>query len=97
MYNIKLHSKADKEIARLPKELRKEIRDIHFKNISAAPHKYSVPLKGTLKGFFKYSVRYKGNQYRLVYEVFEGKKIIVILMAGKREKFYERLKRRIRR
>lgn len=95
MYNIGLHPKVDKELAKLPKELRKGIRDVHLKKISIDPYKNGIPLKGALKGFFKYSIGYEGNQCRLVFEVFEDRSLVVILMAGKREKFYERLKRRI--
>ena len=58
--DIELFSKVDKELEAIPKELRIEIRDVHFVAISSEPRKEGEPLKGTLRGYWKRSLRWRG-------------------------------------
>lgn len=52
---------------------------------------------GDLQGIYGYDIYYNKTNYELAYRVeyFEDK-VIVVLMAGTRENFYEQLKRYIR-
>ncbi len=49
---------------------------------------------GDLEGIYGYDIYYNKTNYELAYTVeYEGDKIIVVIMAGTRENFYEALKR----
>ncbi len=52
---------------------------------------------GDLTGIYGYDIYYNKTNYELAYTVrYEDNKIIVIIMAGTRENFYEELKRYIK-
>ena len=49
---------------------------------------------GDLRGIFGYDVKYAGVNYELAYRIYEeNAKLIVVVLAGTRENFYEELKR----
>lgn len=57
---------------------------------------YSGELKiGDLAGIYCYDIKYKGINYELAYRIEENKAgdLIVIILAGTRETFYEELKK----
>ena len=52
---------------------------------------------GDLSGVFGYDIYYNKTNYELAYTVeYENDKIIVVIMAGTRENFYDQLKRYIK-
>ena len=52
---------------------------------------------GDLRGIRSYDIRYKKVDYELAYRiVFENEELVVVIMAGTRENFYEELKRYLR-
>lgn len=65
-----------------------------IKKISENPYIGEMK-KGDLSGVYGIDVRYDGINYEIAYiiEEVEGK-IVVIILAGTRENFYEELKRR---
>jgi len=49
---------------------------------------------GDLRGIYGYDVKYGGTGYELAYRIYEdNNRLIVVLLAGTRENFYETLKR----
>ena len=96
MYELRFHPHVDKELELLPKQVRKIIKDVHLPTISNNPHKAGERLSGLLKGFWKLSFRQSRVDYRIAYEIDEKEKTVYILMVRKREKFYERLERRVK-
>ena len=49
---------------------------------------------GDLAGVFCYDVYYKGTNYEIAYRIYEKEgKLIVVILAGTRENFYQQLKR----
>lgn len=49
---------------------------------------------GDLRGIFGYDVKYGGINYELAYRIYEENgHLIVVILAGTRENFYEELKR----
>jgi hypothetical protein len=51
-------------------------------------------LTGDLAGIYGYDVYYSGTNYEIAYRVYEdGDKIVVVILAGTRENFYDELKR----
>ncbi|WP_084777991.1 type II toxin-antitoxin system RelE/ParE family toxin [Saccharibacillus sacchari] len=53
------------------------------------------PKSGDLKGIYGYDVFYKGTNYELAYRLEENEEgeIVVVILAGTRENFYDELKR----
>ena len=52
---------------------------------------------GDLRGIYGYDVKYSGTSYELAYRVYEeNRQLIIVLLAGTRENFYEELKRMIK-
>jgi len=57
-------------------------------------HTIGEPKSGDLSGVFGYDIFYNKTNYELAYTVeYEDNKIIVVIMAGTRENFYDELKR----
>lgn len=49
---------------------------------------------GDLSGIFGYDIYYNKTNYELAYTIeYESDKIIIVIMAGTRENFYDQLKR----
>ncbi len=49
---------------------------------------------GDLHGIFGYDVKYAGVNYELAYRIYEeNRQLVVVVLAGTRENFYEELKR----
>ena len=52
---------------------------------------------GDLRGIYGYDVRYGGINYELAYRIYEeNNRLVVIILAGTRENFYQELKRLIK-
>jgi mRNA interferase RelE/StbE len=49
---------------------------------------------GDLRGIYGYDVKYNSTNYELAYRIYEeNSQLIVVLLAGTRENFYDELKR----
>lgn len=54
------------------------------------------PKSGDLRGNYGYDVKYSNVNYELAYRIYEdGNRLVVVILAGTRENFYEELKRLI--
>jgi len=52
---------------------------------------------GDLRGIYGYDVKYAGTNYELAYRIYEeSEQLVVVILAGTRENFYEELKRLIK-
>lgn len=83
--------------ARYLKKLKdKKLKELFKEAIEKIREDYTVGevKKGDLSGIYGYDIYYKKTNYELAYtiELLEDK-IVVIIMAGTRENFYEELKR----
>jgi mRNA interferase RelE/StbE len=81
----------------------KKIRDKHllavFKDaidkLKTNPY-VGVQKTGDLRGIYGYDIKYMGINYELAYRVYEDEGedgLVVVLLAGTRENFYDELKR----
>jgi mRNA-degrading endonuclease RelE of RelBE toxin-antitoxin system len=93
MYELRFHRKVDKELSHFPQEVRSQIKNTFLPLISMDPKGAGRRLSGNLSGYWRFDFRGSGVDYRIAYEVVEEEKIVYILMVGKRERFYERLRR----
>lgn len=96
MYQPEFHPKVDKDLSKFDKNLKKDIRDKHIPKILEDPHRAGKSLSGKLAGLKSYSFTAHRTEYRIVYDMLEEKVIVLFLMIGSRENFYERLLRRLR-
>ena len=49
---------------------------------------------GDLRGIYGYDVKHNGVYYELAYRIYEeNRRLVVVVLAGTRENFYEELKR----
>ncbi len=96
MYKPEFHRKVDKDLSKLDKPLRKDIRDKHIPKILEDPHRAGKSLSGKLAGLKSYSFTAQSTDYRIVYDIFEEKVTVLFLIVGSRENFHERLLRRLR-
>ena len=93
MYEVKISSQASKYFKKLKD---KQLKLTFFKAINTiSENPYIGELKkGDLAGIYGLDVRYDGVNYEIAYLIEEIEdKIVVIILAGTRENFYEELKR----
>ncbi len=94
MYEVRAINAVKKDIKTLHPKLKDEIQSNHFRKIKESPFG-SHELGYAFKGLRSYHFSFEGIQFRIVYEVFEEDSLIVVIMIGTRERFYEKLKRRL--
>ena len=95
MYRIESIGAVKRDIRRLDKQLQRIINEKYFADIEKDPFK-AVPLAHEFKGLWSYHFSYRGTQYRIVYEIYPEDQIVLVIMIGTREEFYQALRRRIR-
>ena len=96
MYQLEFHQKVDKEIARLDKTTIKAIRDLHIPAILQNPYKAGKDLSGNLAGTKSYRFMSNRVDYRIIYDIIEERKAVIILMVGPRENIYKKLLNRLK-
>lgn len=93
-YKDEYHPRVKSDLKKLDKGVVREIYDVHLDNILHEPYS-SEELHGDLEGVLSCHFKKNKVEYRIAYSVEEDKRIIYIVMVGKRENFYEILKRRL--
>lgn len=84
-YKIVWHPKAIDDLGEIEEEERKKIiKKIEF--LAKLPLELGEPLRGELKGIFRYRV----GKYRILYVVKPSEEILVIVAVGKRNEIYKR-------
>ena len=74
----------------------KKLKALYKNAVDAICEDYTIGEEktGDLKGIYGYDIYYNKTNYELAYTVERlNEEIIVVIMAGTREKFYEQLKR----
>lgn len=74
----------------------KKLKDLYKKAIDEICEDYTVGEEktGDLNGIYGYDIYYNKTNYELAYTVERvGEKVVVVIMAGTRENFYDQLKR----
>lgn len=77
----------------------KKLKALYQKAIERICEDYTVgePKIGDLSGIYGYDIYYNKINYELAYTVeFVGETVVVVILAGTRENFYEQLKRYIK-
>lgn len=93
-FALEAHRAVRRDLRKISAKTAKEIVNEALPKIAQSPF-VGIPLTGDLKGYFKFVFRSKSVSYRIIYQIDEKRKIIFVVAIGPREKFYERLFRRI--
>ena len=94
-YKDAYHPKIKSDLKKLDKPVAKEIFDTHIDKILLDPHTAGEALHGSLLGIWSYHFTRNKVGYRIAYAVKEESRTVYVLMIGKRESFYEILRRRL--
>ncbi|MGM0381012.1 MAG: type II toxin-antitoxin system RelE family toxin [bacterium] len=90
-YRLRVHPRVSKDFSKLDPPIATRIKKRIKERLSNRPDYFGEPLRGTLKGLWKFRV----GDYRVVYRVDAEKKIINILAVSHRKDAYQRVKRRM--
>jgi mRNA-degrading endonuclease RelE of RelBE toxin-antitoxin system len=74
----------------------KNLKDLYKKAIDEICKDYNVGEEktGDLTGIYGYDIYYNKTNYELAYTIEQvGEEVVVVIMAGTRENFYDQLKR----
>lgn len=95
VYKVRLLNKIKKYLKKLKeRELKEKFLNGIYKEIATHPYSFYSKI-GDLAGIYAYPFTYKGTQYRIAYTINDKDEIIIIILTGSHEKFYEKLKRLI--
>jgi len=96
MYNVSYSKAAERYFKKVKdKKLLATFKNA-IDNLSANPYIGSQKT-GDLKGIYGYDVRHMGTNYEIAYRIYEeNEKLVVVILTGTRENFYEELKRLVK-
>lgn len=93
MYEIRFTSAAARYFKKLKEKGLKDAFQTALKEIGYNPYKGQLK-SGDLAGVYCLDVFYNKTNYELAYRIYEEEgKIVVVILAGTRESFYNELKR----
>ena len=95
MYQIHTLKVVHKDLKKLSKQASARIVNFCLPKLANEPYS-GIRLSGNLRNYFKYVFKFQSVSYRIVYQISEEKKVVLIIAIGPRGKFYERLMRRIK-
>ena len=93
-YRLEAHRAVKKDLKKISSPAAKEIVNKVLPKIVDNPF-VGLSLVGPLKSYFKFVLSFNGVDYRIVYQIYHERKRVFIIAIGPREKFYEKLLRRI--
>ena len=91
-YRVEFDTAAERDLKELPREVRREIYDIHLPKIQADPNATGEQLHGDLAGFRSYHFGHR-PEYRMLYKITDD--LVVIWIVDTRESVYKKAKRRL--
>ena len=86
-YQITLSPAAQRDLKKLPPQIRRAVFNQHLSQIAVAPQAAGEPLHGNLKGLLSYHFGHR-PQYRILYSV-EKSRMVLVVFVGTRENAYE--------
>lgn len=94
-YKVNLEKRVIKYLKKVKnRQLKQKFLDVIYDDIADDPYSGSAK-KGDLRGYYAYAFRFNKVAYRIAYTIDNEGSIVIILLAGSREQFYDELKRYI--
>lgn len=84
-YQVLWHADAIRDLKRVDKKQADEIFNKTETYLSKDPLKFGKPLKGHLKGFY----RYRAGKFRIIYLIKQKQVLVIVLRVGKRDEIYK--------
>lgn len=92
MYEIRFTGAAEKYLKKVKEKGLKKAFQSALQEISSDPYIGELKI-GDLAGVYCYDVYYSKTNYELAYRIYdEDGQLVVVILAGTRENFYEQLK-----
>lgn len=91
-YSINPSKRVLKYLLKLKNRQLKKITNVIYDTIANAPYVGSAK-HGDLISYYAYGFKYGRVDYRIAYTINDNDEIVVVVLAGPHEKFYEELKR----
>lgn len=96
-YNINPSKQVIKYLRKLKnRQLKEKFTDAIYGTIANDPY-VGNEKHGDLKSYFAYGFKYDRVDYRIAYTINDDNEIVIVVLAGSHEKFYEQLKRIVNR
>lgn len=92
-YEVVLSLAAQRDLDTLPPSLLSALQTNHFPRIAASPRGVGRPKKGRLAGVFGYDFGPR-RSYRVVYEVLDAKRLVLVIAIGPHDQAYRKAERR---
>lgn len=93
VYSINPTKRVAKYLRKLKnRQLKKKFTDVIFDTIANDPY-VGNEKHGDLKNYYAYGFKYDRVDYRVAYTINDDNEIVIVVLAGPHEKFYEELKR----
>lgn len=94
-YSINPSKRVIKYLKKLKnKQLKRKFTDAIFNVIANDPY-VGNEKHGDLKNYYAYGFKHKRVEYRIAYTINDDNEIVIVVLAGPHEKFYEQLKRTV--
>ncbi len=93
-YQVSLSKKAKKQYRNLDKHIKEKIKD-NLRRLEDNPYEGST-LSGKYSDLRYIKLTHKGVDYRVVYDISEDEKLVLVVFLGTRENFYKELRRYLR-
>ncbi len=84
-FDVFLHSDSEKEIKRLPEK----VRNLVMEKINSLDFPFSIQFKHLEENYY----RLRSGRYRIIYQIFFDKQIVVVIRVAFRKKAYKNYKK----
>ena len=93
MFELRYKPRAEKYFKKLKEKNLKKVYREALIEISKDPFNTGEAKSGDLAGLYCYDLYYNKTNYEIAYQIYEEEgKIVIIILAGTRENFYQELK-----
>lgn len=92
-YQVVLSRAAAKDLQRLPPKLIEQLQNRCLPALSVNPRSAGNPKHGPLAGLYSYNFGPRGG-YRIVYEIIDSKRLVLVIALGPHDQAYRRARRR---
>lgn len=93
VYSVNPSKRAIKYLRKVKnRQLKKKFSEVIYDIIANDPY-VGNEKHGDLNGYYAYGFKYDRVDYRVGYTINDDNEIVIVVLAGPHEKFYERLKR----
>lgn len=92
-YQVVLSRAAAKDLQKLPTKLIAQLQNRSFPTLSVKPREVGHPKRGALHKLYSYDFGPRGG-YRIVYEVLDRERLVLVIAIGPHDQAYRRAARR---